>query len=116
MCPDVFGVDGVVCDAQPVACPIPDNRTERIVVDGVLLVLTSHGTVAVHFVAESPPCAPSAKYGVPAREADSGCNVLHDAFDVVDASSGMDPGPPLKVPFAEVVADPFLHVECGELS
>ena len=91
----MFGVDGVVRDAQPVASPVPDNRTKRVVIDGVFLVLTSHGAVAVHFFAASPHSAPSAKYGVPAREADSGCNVLHDAFDVVDASSGMDPGPHL---------------------
>ena len=112
----MFGVDGVVGDAQPVASPVPDNRAECVVVDGVFLVLTSHGAMAVHSFAEPSPCAPSAEYGVPAREADSGCHVFYDAFDVVDASSGVDPWPPLQVPFVEVFADPLLHVECGELS
>ena len=112
----MLGDEGVVGDAQPVACPVSDHGAECVVVNGVLLALTSHGAVAVHSSAESPACAPSAKNGVPACEADSWREVLHDALDVVDAPSRVDPGPPLYVPFAKVVADPFLHVECGELS
>ena len=91
----MFGVDGVVGDAQPVASPVSDNRTECVVVDGVLLVFTTHGTVAVHSSSESPACAPSPKNGVPTGEADSWCKVLHDVLDVVDESSRVDPGPSL---------------------
>ena len=116
MGPDVLGVDGIVVKSQPVAGPVSDDGAEGVVVDGVFLVLTSHGAVEVHFLAEPSPCAPSAEYSVPAREADSGCNIFHDAFNVVDASSCVDPWPPLYVPFVEVFADPLLHVECGELS
>ena len=95
MCPNMFRVDGVVCDAQPVACPVSDNRTECVVVDGVLLVLASLGAVAVKSFAESFSCAPSAKNGVPAREADPWREVFHDAFDVVDATARVDPRPTL---------------------
>ena len=62
-------------------------------VAGVLLVLTAHGAAAMHFFAEPATCAPSPQYGVPTSETDSRCEVLHDAFDVVDTSPGVDPGP-----------------------
>ena len=60
--------------------------------------------------------APSTKDGVPTREPNPGGHVFHDVFEVVDATSGVDPWPAEKVPFGEVLTDPFLHVECGELS
>ncbi len=93
LCPDVFRVGGIIGEAQPVASPVPNDRAEGVVVDGVFLVLTSHSAVAVHSLAEPSPCVPSAEYGVPAREADPGCHVFRYAFDVVDASSGVDAWP-----------------------
>ena len=41
LCPDVFGVDGVVVEAQPVASPVSDDGAEGVMVDGVFFVLTS---------------------------------------------------------------------------
>ena len=52
---------------------------------------------------------------MPACKANSGSHVFHDILEVVDASSGVDTWPPHKVPLGEVLPDPFLNVEGGEL-
>ena len=115
MGPYMLGVDGVVVKSQPVAGPVSDDGGECVVVDGVFLVFTPQCAVAVEFFAEASPGAPSAEYGVPTCEPYSGGHVFHDILEVVDASSGVDAWPPRKVPFGQVLPDPFLHVECGEL-
>ena len=91
--PDVFGVNGIVVEAQSVACPVPDDGAEGVMVDGVFFVFTSQGAVAVPFFPKTPPCAASTENGVPAREANPGGHVFHDVFKVVDAPSGVDPWP-----------------------
>ena len=53
---------------------------------------------------------------MPASEADSWGHVLHDVFEVVDASSGVDSRPAQEIPFGQMLPEPFLHVECGKLS
>ena len=60
--------------------------------------------------------APSPKHRVPARETNSRCKIFHDALEIVDASSRVNPRPTKEVPFVEVCADFLLHVEGGELS
>ena len=111
----MLGVEGVVVESQPVAGPVSDNGAESVVFDGVFLDFTPQCAVAVEFVAEASSGAPSAEYGVPTCEPYSGGHVFHGALEVVDASPGVDTWPPHEVPFGQVLPDPFLHVECGEL-
>ena len=92
--PDVFGVNGVVVEAQSVACPVPDDGAEGVMVDGVFFVFTSQGAVAVPLFPKTPPSAPSAEDGVPAREPNPGGHVFHDILEVVDATPGVDAWPP----------------------
>ena len=115
MGPDVLGVDGIIVEPQPVAGPVSDNGANSVVFDGVFPVFTPQCAVAVEFFAEASPGAPSTEYAVPTCEPNSGGRVFHDILEVVDASPGVDTWPPHEVPFGQVLPDPFLHVECGEL-
>ena len=116
MGPNVFGVNGVVVESQTVAGPVSDDGAECVMVDGIFFVFAPKCAVAVEFLSETSSRAPPAKDGVPASEADSRGHVFHDVFKVIDASSGVDPRPTQKVPFGQMLSDPFLHVESGKLS
>ena len=110
------GVQRVVVEVQPLLCPCADDPAVRVVVDGIFLVVTSHQAVAVVFLPEPALGAPSAKNGVPAREADSWREVLHDALQVVYAPVSVDAGPSFQMPKSKVCPDLFVHVECGKTS
>ena len=116
LCPYVLGVHGVVVEIQPFLRPCADNPAMCVVLDGVLLVVATHRTVAVVFLPKTPLGAPSAKHGVPAREADSWREVLHDALQVVYAPVSVDAGPSFQMPKSKVYPDLFVHVECGHPS
>ena len=95
LCPHVPGVHGVVVEIQPFLRPCANGPAVCVVIDGVLLVVATHRAVAVVFLSEAPFGAPSAKHRVPAREADSWCEVFHDAPQVVHAPACMNTRPSL---------------------
>ena len=78
--PYVLGVQWVVVKTQSLLCPRADDPAVCVVIDGVLLVVASHRAVTVVFLPESALGAPSSKDGVPASEADSRCDVFHNAL------------------------------------
>ena len=103
-------------EIQPFLRPCANDPAVCVVVDGVLLVVATHRAVAVVFLSEAPFGAPSAKHRVPAREADSWCEVFHDAPQVVHAPTCMNARPSLQMPKCKMCPDFFVHVECGETS
>ena len=96
--------------------PVSDDGAISVVVNGIFFIFAPKSAVAIEFFSEPPACAPPTKDGVPASEADSWGHVLHDVFEVVDASSGVDSRPAQEIPFGQMLPEPFLHVECGKLS
>ena len=78
--PYVLGVQWVVVKTQSFLCPRANDPAVCVVIDGVLLVVTSHRAVTVVFLPKSPLGAPSPQDGVPASEADSRREVSHDAL------------------------------------
>ena len=78
--PDVLGVQGVVVETQSVLGPCANDPAVGVVIDGVLLVVAPHRAVTVLFLPESALGAPSSKDSVPASEADSRCEVFHNAL------------------------------------
>ena len=103
-------------EVQPFLRPRADDPAVCVVVDGVFLVVTTHRAVAVVSLSESALGAPSAKDGVPTREADSWREVLHNALQVVHAPACVDARPSWQMPKSKVCPDLFMHVECGETS
>ena len=79
---------------QSLLCPRADDPAVCVVIDGVLLVVTSHRAVTVVFLPKSALGAPSPQDGVPASEADSRREVFHDALQVVHASACVNARPP----------------------
>ena len=110
--PDVLGVQGVVVETQSVLGPCTNDPTMGVVIDGVLLVVAPHCAVTVLFFSEGAFGTPSAEDGVPASEADSRCEVFHNALHVIHASACVDARPSLQVPSGEVCPDLLMHVEC----
>ena len=102
LCPHVLGVHGVIVEIQPFLRPCPNDPAVCVVVDGVLLVVTTHRAVAVVFLPEAPFGAPSAKHRVPAREADSWREVFHNALQVVHAPACVNAGPSFQMPKSKV--------------
>ena len=94
LCPHVLGVHGVIVEIQPFLRPCANDPAVCVVVDGVLLVVTSHRAVTVVFLPESALGAPSPQDGVPASEADSRREVAHDALKILHASAGVNARPP----------------------
>ena len=60
LCPYVLGVHGVVVEIQPFLRPCANDPAVCVVVDGILLVVTTHRAVAVVFLPETALGAPSA--------------------------------------------------------
>ena len=90
----MLGVQWVVVKIQSFLNPRANDPAVCVVVDGVLLVVTTHRAVTVVFLPESALGAPSPQDGVPASEADSRREVFHDALQIVHASACMNARPP----------------------
>ena len=111
--PNVFAVEWVELELEPVLGPLPNRLAMGVMFQGVFLLLAAKDTKPSAAGVESTGRAPTTMDGVPDRETNPRSQVLENTFEVVLASGGQQARPTRKLPDRQFLSEVLVHVVCG---